>query len=240
MRKHKKLAAIVAACAVSAVMACTALAPCASATEAETIGQDPATIEQYNLANENWDELLGLEESAAEEVSSAVEEVSSAPEEGLAGWAGSKTSDGGMSKLLIIAIIAFALGGIGVTFFIYSQFIYKAKLRRKLAEKEAAEALKEDFNLDGPVQLDFTDYRKEELKKTEPMPKPTLPQEKTHTQKVNDFFAEFERETKLSSTPKNTPTAPKKPAPPTTPTSLSREDEKKLNSVDWDDFFKNN
>lgn len=239
MRKHKKLAAILAACAMSAVMACTALAPCVSAAET---AQDPAEIEQYNLAGENWDELIHLENPTGQnEEPEVVEEVSSAAEETIGGWKGGTASDGGMSKMLIIAIIAFALGGIGVTFFIYSQFIYKAKLKRKLALKQAEEALKEDFNLNGPVQLDFTDHRKDAPEPKPEEPKTTLPQEKTHTQKVNDFFAEFEKETKGVSGPAPDPFAKaKKPAEPTASGTLSKEDEKKLNSVDWDDFFKNN
>ncbi len=235
MRKHKKLAAILAACAMSAVMACTALAPCVSAAET---AQDPATMEQYNLADENWDELIHLENPNGQADPEPVEEVSSAVEETTDSWKGNTASDGGMSKLLIIAIIAFALGGIGVTFFIYSQFIYKAKLKRKLAAKQAEEAAKEDFNLNGPVQLDFTDHRKEEPEKPEP-PKATLPQEKTHTQKVNDFFAEFEKETKGSGGMKTDPFAKKKASAPADKNPLSKDDEKKLNSVDWDNFFNN-
>lgn len=205
MRKHKKLGAILAACAMSAVMACTALTPCVSAAET---AQDPAEIQQYNLAGEDWDQLLAQGSTAEEDTPAAAAEVSSAAEDTTGGWKGNAASDGGMSKLLIIAIIAFALGGIGVAFFIYSQFIYKAKLKRKLAAKQEE-------------------------------PKEVLPQEKTHTQKVNDFFAEIEKETRLSDTPKNMPSEPKKPAAPSAPNALSKEDEKKLNSVNWDDFFNN-
>lgn len=236
MRKHKKLGAILAACAMSAVMACTALTPCVSAAET---AQDPAEIQQYNLAGEDWDQLLAQGSTAEEDTPAAAAEVSSAAEDTTGGWKGNAASDGGMSKLLIIAIIAFALGGIGVAFFIYSQFIYKAKLKRKLAAKQAEEALKEDFNLNGPVQLDFTDHRKDAPQAKQEEPKEVLPQEKTHTQKVNDFFAEIEKETRLSDTPKNMPSEPKKPAAPSAPNALSKEDEKKLNSVNWDDFFNN-
>ena len=237
MRKHKKLAAILAACAMSAVMACTALAPCVSAAET---AQDPAAVKQYNLADENWDELIHLENpnGQAEAEPEPVEEVSSAAEETTGGWKGNTASDGGMSKLLIIAIIAFALGGVGVTFFIYSQFIYKAKLKRKLAAKQAEEAAKEDFNLNGPVQLDFTDHRKDAPEEKKEEPKATLPQEKTHTQKVNDFFAEFEKETKGSGGMKTDPFA-KKRQQQADKNTLSKDDEKKLNSVDWDNFFNN-
>lgn len=154
-QKHNKKK-LLPALLCTMMLGAAALAPSAFAQEGITTTMQPlaedvasvasesSAVSEYNLASEDWDALLGVsseEESTVEETSSAVE---SSP---FHIFAGNRSSDGGMSILLIAAIIAFALGGIGVVFFIYSQFIYKAKLRRRMeAEKAGDEAMELNFN----------------------------------------------------------------------------------------------
>ena len=169
-------------------------------------------VSEYNLASENWEELLAEPYGTTSEVVyTTVSEEAESSEAG--GWffGGNEESDGGLSKIFIIAIIAFAVGAIGISFFIYSQFIYKAKLRRKAAEANGGE---ED------------DWYDEEPEQEEPEPehKPNLfgeqvirPQEPTRAE-------------------------PEQPATPAEPKQaqdsvLSKEDEEKLKEVDWDKFF---
>lgn len=228
--KQKKRTGIFSACVLSAAMACAVLAPQALAAEATPeMDSTSSTVSQYNLASENWEELLGVSSEASTSEQAAMATVSEAatasdtasPEESEFGsfFAGNKKSDGGASKLLIIAIIAFALGGIGVVWFIYSQFIYKAKLRRKM-EAEGTDEFAPDYELDEEsMEMDFGGQK-------ETPPAPPVQEPPKRTSSGDDFFDDFEKQTQIQETPYNT--------------SLSKEDEKKLKEVDWDDFFKNN
>ena len=162
----------------------------ASAAEAATSSE----IHTYNLASEDWNGLLAGEETDSE---------------GGGLYVGDRSTDGGISKMLIIAIIAFALGGIGVLFFIYSQFIYKAKLRRKAQE----DALKDQERRE----------RRQEIEERLHLKKPEEP-------------AEAE-----AAPAEETPAEPEKTETPETKSQvLTKEDEQKLNEVDWDAFFDKN
>ena len=231
--KQKSRACLAAICSVTAAMVGAVAAPMVGAYEATPTNDEPTavsseTVSQYNLASENWNELLGVSSDGT--VSSVTTEitsdVTSEDTASVAGsfWHGNKKSDGGLSKLLIIAIIAFALGAVGVTFFIYSQFIYKAKLRRKMAESNESTFVPTD-----------DDFSTENLTVEEPAPQPTLPEQpkpkQDTTQKKVDFFDDLEKQIQLPATQE----IKKLPQTPT----LSEEDEKKLNAVDWDNFFNN-
>ena len=79
------------------------------------------------------------------------------------------------------------------------------------------------------------DFSTENLTVEEPTPQPTLPEQpkpkQDTTQKKVDFFDDLEKQIQLPATQE----FEKLPQTPT----LSEEDEKKLNAVDWDNFFNN-
>lgn len=216
MRKQKTIMGIFAVCLATVSLACGVLATQASAAEA-TVSN--STVSQYNLASENWEELLGVTSGSSTaatgsgaQTESRTELTVSEESEITGFFAGNASSDGGASKLLIIAIIAFALGAIGVVWFIYSQFIYKAKLRRKMEGSES-DPLSPDYDLDEtPMELDLSEK-----------PTPT------------DVAKAGEEPTKIFQTPEKDKQEDGQPA-----TSLTKEDEERLKQVDWDDFFKNN
>ncbi len=246
MKKLKKRTGILSACVLTAALACAVLAPQAAAYESVSgdTGADSSATDsaasRYNLASEDWDELLGVtSESGAESQAASASEsaLGSASESAAAAAAASETesdaleetitnlfggnasSDGGISRIMIVGIIAFALGAIGVAFFIYSQFIYKAKLRRRQEEEHGERLGSElDYELgEEPMQLDFNEQQTGQ----EPEPRQTAPEER------EDFFDDFERQTKMKESPD-------------APTTLSQDDKKRLDEVDWDDFFKQN
>lgn len=216
MRKQKTIMGIFAACLATVSLACGVMATQAAA--AETTVSD-STVSEYNLASEDWDALLGVTSGSSAASSEAGVQTTSrteltvSEESEITGFfAGNASSDGGASKLLIIAIIAFALGAIGVVWFIYSQFIYKAKLRRKLEETER-DPLSPDYDLDeAPMELDLSEK-----------PAPA------------DAAKTSEEPTKVFQTPDTGKQEDDQPS-----TSLTKEDEERLKQVDWDDFFKNN
>ncbi|MDD5953558.1 MAG: hypothetical protein PUC32_07970 [Oscillospiraceae bacterium] len=243
MKKKTKRAGIFTACAVTAAMVCAVAAPGVWAetddygvTDTQAVSSE--TVSQFNLASENWSEILGVtSETEQSETGSAVASQDETLGVVSALFGGNLRSDGGTSRLLIVAIIAFALGAVGITFFIYSQFIYKAKLRRKM-EAEQEGVIAENYDTPGD---------NEELK-MEPSPK-TEPKHKAAPSKPEkDFFDDFEKQTKMDlSTPEETAKEPpEKPSEADNigetghSSKLTAEDEKKLNEVDWDDFFKKN
>lgn len=242
MMKRKNRTKIFVASLVSALIACATLLPQVSAYETTTAYNNntaettltssqgtESTVSEYNLASEDWDSLLGVGGATQSTGGAAV--VSDGSQAQVSGWfSGNEKSDGGVSKLLIIAIIAFALGGIGIAFFIYSQFVYKAKLRRKaqVSEQVQADKLEQDYDLQSePMQLELNSKQKPSTEKPvqkKPVDPPTAPT----TSKANDFFDDFERQTSGKADTQ---------MPKRTNSSLSEEDEKRLKQVDWDEFF---
>ena len=176
-----------------------------SSSEADSSEADSSdVVGEYNLASENWDELLGVPGATTSEEADDGLTVSDESEI-LGGWmfAGNNSSDGGLSRIFIAAIIAFAAGAVGITFFVYSQFIYKAKLRRKAAESGA-------FDYDEAEDPDEgLDPEEEAPLRQERQPSPESP----------------------------VPGASRQSPDETHPSSLSQEDQERLNQVDWDSFF---
>ena len=181
----------------TALLAGAVLAPHALAVEAadETAGTSQAAeqtagdtasaaaeatsseIHTYNLASEDWDGLLAGEDEGTASRSGK--------------YVGDRSSDGGSSKMLIIAIIAFALGGVGVLFFIYSQFIYKAKLRREAEEKQKEDQARDERTHD--LQEKFHIDKKEEPKETPAEPEPETEAPKDPEEKEEIVSAEDEK-----------------------------------------------
>lgn len=182
-----------------------------SSSQADT----SSTVSEYNLASENWDELLNAPYGTTSEDEMLTSSVESESSEIFGGWlfAGNESSDGGLSKIFIVAIIAFALGAIGISFFVYSQFIYKAKLRRKAAESG-------DFAEDDDWE---DEWREEEAEQEEPEKPKMEPR-----QPPKDPFGE---QVVRPADPSGEPEAHD--------SALTKEDEEKLKEVDWDKFFGN-
>ncbi len=183
--------------------------------------QSDSSVSEYNLADEDWDELLNEETGTASQAASSkgasTEEETSVSNQLVSNAIdATKSSDGGFSKAKLFAILSFGLAAVALFLFIWVVFIHRHRMKKKyaeLAEKESAaqtdaedEDVKMDLNFDKPDSEgdSYDPAKRVSTERIAVSEKEVLPEE-----------LKARRDS-----------------------SLSEEDEKKLKQVDWDQFLK--
>ncbi|MCI9575627.1 MAG: hypothetical protein HFJ84_02935 [Clostridiales bacterium] len=187
-----------------------------------TSAQNPVAIAPDDdteiLSSQNWQELLSVDSKTSSSTESASSSLT--PMGGIFGK-NNNTGGGGTSIVLILGIVMLVLGAGGVGFFIYSQFIYK---RRKGADSA------EDY------ENSYLDYGDEDdgYGGYDEHPYPPNYRAKGDTAPLQ--FEKTDRDISSFSDPTMKPANPIQPPPAEPPAQSSR----RVEDIDWDQFFKDN